>query len=114
MDLKPDLSKTSSSAEDKGEVLHSEVVVVPDIDDSIESTDPGKTVWLIACTVSMGGFLFGINLTYSGVQYICVLYSTDSTDEMTRLQATIQASSQPSLSISALISARPSRPATRN
>ncbi|KAL1987807.1 hypothetical protein VTN96DRAFT_2210 [Rasamsonia emersonii] len=59
MDLKPDLSKTSSSAEDKGEVLHSEVVVVPDIDDSIESTDPGKTVWLIACTVSMGGFLFG-------------------------------------------------------
>lgn len=61
MDLKPDLSQTSSSADDKAEVLHTEVIseVVPEIDDSIESTDPGKTVWLIACTVSMGGFLFG-------------------------------------------------------
>ncbi|EHA25124.1 hypothetical protein CBS63078_7368 [Aspergillus niger] len=29
------------------------------LDDSIETTNPGKAVWLIACTVSMGGFLFG-------------------------------------------------------
>ncbi|KAB8068279.1 hypothetical protein BDV29DRAFT_199507 [Aspergillus leporis] len=27
--------------------------------DSIEETDTGKTIWLIVCAVSMGGFLFG-------------------------------------------------------
>lgn len=32
---------------------------VEGLDDSIETTNPGKAVWLIACTVSMGGFLFG-------------------------------------------------------
>ena len=36
-----------------------------DVDDSIEATATGKTVWLIACTVSMGGFLFG-QLNISG------------------------------------------------
>lgn len=39
---------------------HKELVPIGgDIDDSIETTATGKTVWLIACTVSMGGFLFG-------------------------------------------------------
>lgn len=46
--------------EDKGLTFHNEVISsIQDVDDSIEETDPGKAVWVIACTVSMGGFLFG-------------------------------------------------------
>lgn len=49
-----------SLEEEKEEVQHAEIVVRDaGIDDTIESTATGKTVWLIACTVSMGGFLFG-------------------------------------------------------
>ncbi|RHZ48493.1 hypothetical protein CDV55_101698 [Aspergillus turcosus] len=43
----------------KVEAIHQECLDENNADDSIEMTDPGKTVWLIACTVSMGGFLFG-------------------------------------------------------
>lgn len=56
---KPELPKCSTidgtnSLEHKEFAISSE-----DIDDSIETTPTGKAVWLIACTVSMGGFLFG-------------------------------------------------------
>jgi len=46
----------------KAQVIHDEhgVDQTLALDDSIEETNPGKGVWLIACTVSMGGFLFGI------------------------------------------------------
>lgn len=46
----------------KAQVIHDEhgVGQTLALDDSIEETNPGKGVWLIACTVSMGGFLFGI------------------------------------------------------
>lgn len=46
----------------KAEAIHDEhgVGEALALDDSIEETNPGKGVWLIACTVSMGGFLFGI------------------------------------------------------
>ncbi|KAJ5084241.1 myo-inositol transporter [Penicillium alfredii] len=46
--------------EDKADVVHEELSAL-ELDDSIEKTDPGVAVWLIACTVSMGGFLFGIH-----------------------------------------------------
>ncbi|KAK1141334.1 hypothetical protein N8T08_009125 [Aspergillus melleus] len=50
--LKPD--------DNKAEIIHEEDLAAADLlDDSIESTQPGKAIWLIACTVSMGGFLFG-------------------------------------------------------
>ena len=49
-----------SLEEEKENVKHAEIVAADiGIDDTIESTRTGKTVWLIACTVSMGGFLFG-------------------------------------------------------
>ena len=46
----------------KTQVIHDEHGVGQNLalDDSIEETNPRKGVWLIACTVSMGGFLFGI------------------------------------------------------
>ncbi|KAI9927378.1 hypothetical protein AWENTII_006180 [Aspergillus wentii] len=47
-DEKPDVDHKENMISD-GEIL----------DDSIETTNPGKGVWLIASTVSMGGFLFG-------------------------------------------------------
>ncbi|KAL1869739.1 hypothetical protein Plec18167_007663 [Paecilomyces lecythidis] len=46
--------------EDKVASFHNEITsYIQDVDDSIEETNPGKAVWVIACTVSMGGFLFG-------------------------------------------------------
>ena len=46
--------------DNKAEIIHEEDLAAADLlDDSIESTQPGKAIWLIACTVSMGGFLFG-------------------------------------------------------
>ena len=47
--------------DDKAEAIHDEHGTETGhvFDDSIETTAPGKGVWLIACTVSMGGFLFG-------------------------------------------------------
>jgi SP family myo-inositol transporter-like MFS transporter 13 len=53
-----DANSTKLSLDDKAEATHQEHLD-ENADDSIEMTDPGKTVWLIACTVSMGGFLFG-------------------------------------------------------
>lgn len=48
------------ASNDKVEIIHEEDLVAADLlDDSIENTQPGKAIWLIACTVSMGGFLFG-------------------------------------------------------
>lgn len=55
----PELTK-SSVDDDASSIKHQEYAFAgEDIDDSIEETATGKTVWLIACTVSMGGFLFG-------------------------------------------------------
>lgn len=50
-----------SSPEEKVDIVHHEYAGIPSVmgDDSIEKTTPGKAVWLIACIVSMGGFLFG-------------------------------------------------------
>jgi hypothetical protein len=60
MDPMAHLSRDSSNDENlKGSAIHDELPTRESIDDSIETTDPGKAVWLIACTVSMGGFLFG-------------------------------------------------------
>jgi SP family myo-inositol transporter-like MFS transporter 13 len=62
MDHAREMSPTSSENEkvEKGEIYHSEIALQDHgIDDSIETTDGSKAVWLIACTVSMGGFLFG-------------------------------------------------------
>jgi SP family myo-inositol transporter-like MFS transporter 13 len=58
MDPETSLSRDNSEDE-KANVIHDEVFTSQSIDDSIETTDPGKAVWVIACTVSMGGFLFG-------------------------------------------------------
>lgn len=58
-DSNSNTSKTSFE-DDKGAAYHSELATQDhEIDDSIETTESGKAVWLIACTVSMGGFLFG-------------------------------------------------------
>lgn len=54
-----DADSTKLSLDGKAEAVHQEYLGDENPDDSIELTDPGKTVWLIACTVSMGGFLFG-------------------------------------------------------
>ncbi|PYI15549.1 myo-inositol transporter [Aspergillus violaceofuscus CBS 115571] len=55
-----EIPKKSSNEELKPQAFHDEDLVVGDgLDDSIETTLPGKAIWLIACTVSMGGFLFG-------------------------------------------------------
>ncbi|KAH3189133.1 hypothetical protein KXV92_004305 [Aspergillus fumigatus] len=54
-----DADSTKLSLDGKAEAVHQEHLGDENPDDSIELTDPGKTVWLIACTVSMGGFLFG-------------------------------------------------------
>lgn len=49
------------SPEEKVDIVHHEHANIPSAmgEDSIEKTNPGKAVWLIACIVSMGGFLFG-------------------------------------------------------
>ncbi|KAJ5295235.1 Myo-inositol transporter [Penicillium antarcticum] len=57
MDSKLDRSSLDAN---KADIIHEERARVDELDDSIEETDPGWAVWLIACTVSMGGFLFGI------------------------------------------------------
>ncbi|KAJ6069493.1 hypothetical protein N7499_011380 [Penicillium canescens] len=49
----------SSLDDNKADIIHEELARLEELDDSIEETDPGWAVWLIACTVSMGGFLFG-------------------------------------------------------
>lgn len=50
----------SSTIDETNSLEHKEFALsAEDIDDSIETTPTGKAVWLIACTVSMGGFLFG-------------------------------------------------------
>ena len=49
--------------DDKTDVLHHEDLQDSDSfsdDDAIEDTNPGKAVWLICMTASMGGFLFGM------------------------------------------------------
>ncbi|RAK95132.1 myo-inositol transporter [Aspergillus ibericus CBS 121593] len=54
------LPKTPSVDDFKPNSFHDEDLVAAEgLDDSIETTNPGTAVWLIACTVSMGGFLFG-------------------------------------------------------
>lgn len=50
----------SSLDDNKADIIHEELARLEDLDDSIEGTDPGWAVWLIACTVSVGGFLFGM------------------------------------------------------
>lgn len=50
----------SSLNDNKADIIHEELARLEELDDSIEETDPGWAVWLIACTVSMGGFLFGM------------------------------------------------------
>lgn len=70
-----ELPKKSSNDELKPHVFHDENLVVSNgLDDSIESTLPGKAIWLIACTVSMGGFLFGKH----DIQYPVVLFGNGS------------------------------------
>ena len=61
MDPADDYLPKAPSADDlKPNSFHDEnLVAAESLDDSIETTNPGKAVWLIACTVSMGGFLFG-------------------------------------------------------
>lgn len=59
MDSKSSMSN-ANPLEEKVTVIHDEGFINAAIDDSIETTDPGKAVWLISCTVSMGGFLFGM------------------------------------------------------
>ncbi|PYH95394.1 hypothetical protein BO71DRAFT_440344 [Aspergillus ellipticus CBS 707.79] len=60
MDHADDFFKTPSKDDLKPHSSHDESLAAIDgLDDSIETTNPGKAVWLIACTVSMGGFLFG-------------------------------------------------------
>ncbi|PYI08963.1 hypothetical protein BO78DRAFT_309487 [Aspergillus sclerotiicarbonarius CBS 121057] len=55
------LPKTPSVDDLKPNSFHDENLVAAEgLDDSIETTNPGKAVWLIVCTVSMGGFLFGV------------------------------------------------------
>jgi len=51
----------NSFGNDKTDVQHNEELQVSDFsdDDAIEETKPGKAVWLICMTASMGGFLFG-------------------------------------------------------
>jgi len=52
----------NSSNNEKVDVLHNEDLQLSDSfsdDDAIEDTNPGKAVWLICMTASMGGFLFG-------------------------------------------------------
>lgn len=53
----------NSLGNDKVGVLHNEDLQASDSfsdDDAIEDTNPGKAVWLISMTASMGGFLFGM------------------------------------------------------
>ena len=56
-----------SKIDDKAETIHDGYGTGTEtghaFDDSIETTAPGKGVWLIVCTVSMGGFLFGMSPT---------------------------------------------------
>lgn len=58
----------NSFGNDKLDIQHNEDIQVSEFsdDDAIEETSPGKAVWLICMTASMGGFLFGmIPLIYS-------------------------------------------------
>lgn len=61
MDSKNALEHTSSSK--KEDYSHDEGVSSSDDsyldDDAIERTQPGKKVWMICMTASVGGFLFG-------------------------------------------------------
>tara|TARA_R110002060_G_scaffold7207_12_gene11021 strand:- start:3289 stop:3504 length:216 start_codon:yes stop_codon:yes gene_type:complete len=60
MDSKPYVEPKDSS--DKADIFHIEDDHLSDTNneyDAIEETEPGKRVWWICMTASVGGFLFG-------------------------------------------------------
>lgn len=60
-------SKLSSDEKlrESGDAVHFEIIPPDEDGDSIEQTDTGKATWLIAATVSLGGFLFGTVTPFS-------------------------------------------------